>query len=182
MMIAHSFFSSERLEMRHPVLADAELIFQRYASLVEVTRFLSWPRHQNIADSEAFIRFSDTEWESNHVGPLLCFDKQSGELIGSTGFTLEAERVVSTGYVIAPEYWGQGYATECLQSMKVLANSMRLLRLLAYVHPQHPASILVLEKSGFKLDDSRAKDCVFPNLPGEPVVKAGCYRWDSGQF
>lgn len=170
------------MEMHHPRPEDAELIFQGYASLMEVTRFLGWPRHQSLADSNAFIRFSDNAWETNHVGPLLCFDKQSGELIGSTGLAMEDQRIASTGFVIAPGYWGQGYATECLQSMQALANSMRLLRLLAYVHPEHPASIRVLEKSGFKLEPSRAKEIAFPNLPKEPVVMAHCYGWDSGQY
>ncbi len=181
-MIANSFFSSERMEMRHPVPEDAALIFQRYSSLLEVTCFLGWPRHQSLADSNAFIRFSDNEWENNHLGPLLCFDRQSGEFIGSTGLAMEDQRVASTGCVIAPGYLGQGFGTECLQSMQSLANSMRLLRLLAFVHPENPASTSMLEKCGFKRDDSRAKKMVFPNLPGAPVVKADCYGWESGQY
>jgi ribosomal-protein-alanine N-acetyltransferase len=181
-MIANSFFSSERMEMRHPVPEDAELIFQRYSSLLEVTCFLGWPRHQSLADSNAFIRFSDNEWENNHLGPLLCFDRQSGEFIGSTGLAMEDQRVASTGCVIATGYLGQGFGTECLQSMQSLANSMRLLRLLAFVHPENPASTSMLEKCGFKRDDSRAKKMVFPNLPGAPVVKADCYGWESGQY
>lgn len=181
-MIANSFFSSERMEMRQPVPEDAALIFQRYSSLLEVTRFLGWPRHQSLADSNAFIRFSDTEWENNHLGPLLCFDRQSGELIGSAGLAMEDQRVASTGCVIAPGYWGQGFGTECLQSMKALANSMRLLRLLAFVHPENSASIRMIEKCGFKRDRSRAKEMVFPNLPRAPVVRADGYGWDSGQY
>ena len=181
-MIANSFFSSERMEMRHPVPEDAALIFQRYSSLLEVTCFLGWPRHQSLADSNAFIRFSDNEWENNHLGPLLCFDRQSGEFIGSTGLAMEDQRVASTGCVIATGCLGQGFGTECLQSMQSLANSMRLLRLLAFVHPENPASTSMLEKCGFKRDDSRAKKMVFPNLPGAPVVKADCYGWESGQY
>ena len=181
-MIANSFFSSERMEMRHPVPEDAALIFQRYSSLLEVTCFLGWPRHQSLADSNAFIRFSDNEWENNHLGPLLCFDRQSGEFIGSTGLAMEDQRVASTGCVIATGYLGQGFGTECLQSMQSLANFMRLLRLLAFVHPENPASTSMLEKCGFKRDDSRAKKMVFPNLPGAPVVKADCYGWESGQY
>ncbi len=170
------------MEMRHPVPEDAALIFQRYSSLLEVTCFLGWPRHQSLADSNAFIRFSDNEWENNHLGPLLCFDRQSGEFIGSTGLAMEDQRVASTGCVIATGYLGQGFGTECLQSMQSLANSMRLLRLLAFVHPENPASTSMLEKCGFKRDDSRAKKMVFPNLPGAPVVKADCYGWESGQY
>jgi ribosomal-protein-alanine N-acetyltransferase len=181
-MTANSFFSSERMEMRHPVPEDAALIFQRYSSLLEVTCFLGWPRHQSLADSNAFIRFSDNEWENNHLGPLLCFDRQSGEFIGSTGLAMEDQRVASTGCVIATGYLDQGFGTECLQSMQFLANSMRLLRLLAFVHPENPASTSMLEKCGFKRDDSRAKKMVFPNLPGAPVVKADCYGWESGQY
>jgi ribosomal-protein-alanine N-acetyltransferase len=176
-MIANSFFSSERMEMRQPVPEDAALIFQRYSSLLEVTRFLGWPRHQSLADSNAFIRFSDTEWENNHLGPLLCFDRQSGEFIGSTGLAMEDQRVASTGCVIAPGFWDR-----MLVEHESLGQLHAITALAGFCASRKFASIRMIEKCGFKRDRSRAKEMVFPNLPGAPVVRADGYGWDSGQY
>jgi RimJ/RimL family protein N-acetyltransferase len=53
------------------VSADAELIFRRYASDPEVTKFLGWPRHTSIEQTQAFLEFSDAEWEKWPAGPYL---------------------------------------------------------------------------------------------------------------
>ena len=51
-----------RLVLLSPQPTDATGIFERNASNPEVTRFLGWPRHQSISDTEAFLRFSVNEW------------------------------------------------------------------------------------------------------------------------
>jgi ribosomal-protein-alanine N-acetyltransferase len=78
---------TDRLVMRRPVAADAEAIFARYSSDPEVTRFLSWPRHNVVEDSRAFIDFSDAEWETWPAGPYL-IESRAGVLLGSTGLVL----------------------------------------------------------------------------------------------
>jgi len=52
-----------RLVLRRPVITDAELVYQRYASDPEVTRFLGWPRHQSLDDTRAFLELSEAEWD-----------------------------------------------------------------------------------------------------------------------
>ena len=53
---------TERLVLRRPAVADAEAIFSRYASDTLVTRYLSFVRHRSIADTQAFLEWSDAEW------------------------------------------------------------------------------------------------------------------------
>ena len=60
-----------RLVLRRPAPADAQVIFERYASDSEVTKFLAWPRHESRSDTEAFLRFSDGAWERSTAGPYL---------------------------------------------------------------------------------------------------------------
>nr|MBA2355602.1 N-acetyltransferase [Acidobacteriota bacterium] len=48
-MKAPEQIETARLVLRRPVAKDAPAIFERYASDPEVTRFLSWPRHQSLA-------------------------------------------------------------------------------------------------------------------------------------
>jgi hypothetical protein len=57
-----------RLVLRRPVPADAESILEQYASDVEVTRFLAWPRHTVVEDSLGFVRRSDEVWSAAPAG------------------------------------------------------------------------------------------------------------------
>jgi ribosomal-protein-alanine N-acetyltransferase len=45
---------TSRLVLRRPLLRDASVIFERYASDAEVTRFVGWPRHRAVGDTLAF--------------------------------------------------------------------------------------------------------------------------------
>ena len=54
-----------RLALQCPQHTDAEAIFARYASDPVVTRFVGWPRHASLTDTEAFLAFSKARfWEA----------------------------------------------------------------------------------------------------------------------
>lgn len=155
---------TERLLLRRPVRSDAGLIFSRYASDPAVTRYLGWPRHQSLADTELFVDFSDSEWSRRGCGPYLAFSRSAGELLGSTGLVLDEPDSAETGYVLARDAWGRGYATEVLFAMVTLAGRIGVRRLKARCHPDHRASAHVLEKCGFTLESRTPGALVFPNL------------------
>jgi RimJ/RimL family protein N-acetyltransferase len=50
---------TERLVLRRPRVSDEPAIFSRYASDLEVTRYMSVPTHRSPADTHAFIEFCD---------------------------------------------------------------------------------------------------------------------------
>jgi hypothetical protein len=108
-----------RLVLVRPQAADAASIFERYASDPDVTRFLGWPRHQSVADTETFLRFSAEEWERWPAGPYLIRSRDDGRLLGGTGLGFEAPQHAATGYVLAKDAWGKGYATEALAAWRV---------------------------------------------------------------
>jgi ribosomal-protein-alanine N-acetyltransferase len=160
---------TSRLVLRRPLAADAPAMFKRYANNPEVTRFLGWPRHQTLDDTLAFLRFSDAEWVRWPVGPYLIASRADGRLLGSTGLAFETHDSAMTGYVLAEDAWGQGYATEALEAMVDLARHLGVARLYALCHPQHRASWHVLEKCGFEHDAGWTRQLEFPNLaPGLP--------------
>jgi len=161
---------TRRLLLRQPQASDAEAIFERYASVADVGRYLAWPVHESIDDTRDFLTFSDAEWERRPAGPYLIFDPGSGALLGSTGLSFESEQVVSTGYVLALDAWGKGYATEALLAMVALAAELGVRRLHACVHPEHLASRRVLEKAGFTRGGLLSRAIEFPNLaPGRKL-------------
>ena len=161
---APSCLETARLALAAPASADAEGIFNRYASDTEVTRFVGWPRHRTIADTEAFLTLSSSEWKRTGVGPYLIRTRGDGRLIGSTGLVADANLDAMTGYVLASDAWGRGFATEALQAMVELANRLRLPRLYAFCHPLHLASQRVLDKCGFVRDPARHTPMEFPNI------------------
>ena len=159
-------FTTARLLLRRPRSSDVQSIFERYASDPEVTRFLAWPRHQSHQETEAFLQFSAREWERWPAGPYLILSRHSGDVLGGTGLGFETSDNVVTGYVLARDAWGRGYATEALTAMIDLARRLCVARLSARCHTQHLPSQRVLEKCGFTRDSTCEID--FPNLqPGQ---------------
>ena len=157
-------FETARLILRKPTPADAEAVFARYASDEQVTRYLGWPRHQTVEDTRTFLAFSEAEWHRWPAGPYLIESCDDGKLLGSTGFGFESASVAATGYVLARDSWGGGYATEALAAIVDIARSLRVLRLYALCHPDNPASARVLEKCGFRMEERLKQSTVFPNL------------------
>jgi GNAT superfamily N-acetyltransferase len=70
-----------------------------------------------------------------------------------------------TGYVLAKDAWGQGYATEALGAMVDVARRINLRRIYALCHPQHQASWRVLEKCGFSRDRTWSTREPQPRVP-----------------
>jgi RimJ/RimL family protein N-acetyltransferase len=166
-MNAPSQIDTPRLTLIQPMPGDAAAIFARYASDPDVTRFLGWPRHQSIADTQAFLDFSVSEWERWPAGPYLIRSRGDDRLLGGTGLGFETPDQAVTGYVLARDAWGQGYATEALGAVIEVARQIGVVRLEALCHPQHRASWRVLEKCGFTRDTSWSQQAEFPNLaPG----------------
>jgi [ribosomal protein S5]-alanine N-acetyltransferase len=155
---------TQRLVLRRPQQRDAEVIFSRYANDPEVARYLAWPRHRGLRDTLQFLEFSDTEWEQSLGGPYLIEMRGSGQVIGSTGIEFETEYRASTGYVLARDSWGRGYASEALAGIVGVCAKLRLVRLHAMVHVEHTASRRVLEKCGFVHEGTLCRHTLFPNI------------------
>jgi ribosomal-protein-alanine N-acetyltransferase len=164
-----------RLILRQPQMSDAAAIFGRYAGDSEVTRFLGWPRHRTVRDTEAFLQFSAQEWERWPAGPYLILSRTDGQLLGSTGLMFQAAHEAATGYVLAKDAWGKGYATEALSAIIDVAPRIGVTRLEALCHPEHSPSRHVLEKCGFTNDGHSTRRTEFPNLSPGVQQKALCY-------
>jgi ribosomal-protein-alanine N-acetyltransferase len=175
-MRAPPLVETPRLVLSAPVAADAELVFARYASDDTVTRYLGWPTHRTVADTRGFLAFSALQWEREGAGPYMIWARADGRLLGSTGLGLEPDGQAITGYVLAADAWGKGYATEALAAVVDVATDIGVRRLYAVCHPQHRASWRVLEKNGFERDGSWSRQVEFPNLAPGILRDVLCYR------
>jgi RimJ/RimL family protein N-acetyltransferase len=167
---------TERLLLARPRSRDAEAIFSRYGSDPDVTRFLGWPRHRSLDDTQAFLAFSAQEWERWPAGPYLIWSRGSGQMLGGTGFGFQTPDEAVTGYVLAKDAWGKGYATEALTAIVQVAPGIAVKRLTAFCHPQHRASRRVLEKCGFVRDVTCSRQVEFPNLAEGRPQDVLCYE------
>ena len=169
-MKAPEILESPRLLYRRPALADAGEIYSRYASDPDVTRFMSFRNHGSLADTRAFLSWSDAEWDHWPAGPFLVRSRADNVLIGSTGLSFETPFRAMTGYVFARDSWGKGYASEALRTMTAAAAGLGVIRLYALCHTGHAQSRRVLEKGGFVCEGILRRYLEFPNLaPGEPA-------------
>lgn len=179
-MKAPDEIETARLILRRPAMGDAAAIFHAYAADPEVTRFLGWPRHRSIRDTKDFLRFSAREWARWPAGPYLILRRGERRLIGSTGLGFQSPGTAVTGYVLARDEWGHGYATEALAAMVDVARSTGVTRLVALCHPDHRPSQHVLEKCGFAREPASSRPVDFPNLDAGAQQPALCYALSLG--
>jgi RimJ/RimL family protein N-acetyltransferase len=125
---------------------------------------VGWPRHRSIEQTKAFLAFSEAEWSRWPAGPYLIERQGDRELLGGTGLVFETPTAAATGYVLARDAWGHGYATEALTAVVDVARHLGVRRLYALCHPNHGASIHVLEKCCFALEARLKGFADFPNL------------------
>jgi ribosomal-protein-alanine N-acetyltransferase len=166
---APEVLETPRLHLRRPRAGDADAIFARYSSDPDVTRYVGWPRHRSVDETRAFLEYCDAEWTRWPAGPYLIVSREDGRLLGGTGLAFETSRRAMTGYVLAKDAWGRGYATEALSAMVAVARNSGLRRLYALCHHEHRASARVLEKCDFAREGVLRAHVEFPNLiPIEP--------------
>jgi RimJ/RimL family protein N-acetyltransferase len=154
---------TRRLVLRPPRLDDAEAIFAAYSSDPEVTRWLLWRSHADVAETRAFmpqVVGAAREW---HFLITL-----AGAPIGMIS-GLPSRHAAEVGYVLSRAHWSQGYMTEALTAMIGFAFSYPdIRRVFAYCDTENRASARVMEKSGMRLEGLLRRHTVFPNVSPEP--------------
>jgi RimJ/RimL family protein N-acetyltransferase len=160
---------TQRTRLRRPGPDDAEAIFQRYASSPEVTQYMSFPTHRGIEETRAFLARANESWNRGTAFPYLIERRADALLLGATGLHIEAAHRYMTGYVLARDAWGQGYATEVLTAMLELAFSRpEVCRVYALCDVEHVASARVMEKCGMQREGVLRSHTVLPNRSPEP--------------
>ncbi len=159
---------TERLLLQRLRYEDAPEIFYTYASKVESTRFMSWPTHQSLKDTRAFLSYAINGWNKELDFSYVIRLKNSGRLVGSCG-VLNDQGKIQFGYVLGPLHWGKGYGTEtCKKLMAELKLMPSVYRISTFVDAENTASINVLRKSGLEIEAHLPKWFRFINQSNEP--------------
>jgi [ribosomal protein S5]-alanine N-acetyltransferase len=139
---------SQRFYLERLRYEFAEEIFFAYASRPEATTYVSWPTHQSIDDTRAYLRYAVNAWTLGTDYSYAIRLRDSNRLIGSIGCINDAGKV-QFGYILNPAFWNQGYATE---AARLLVDELRQLpnvhRIWTFIDADNQASARVLLKSG----------------------------------
>jgi len=145
----NSILESERLILRPFNINDVEDVFF-YASDDLVTKFLRWPTHVSIGETEEILKKSFI----NKAGIYAIKLKKENMCIGCIELRLcEKHDKASFGYVLNRKYWNNGYMTEALELILSLSFSkLKLNRVESTHYVGNEGSGRVMEKCGMKYE------------------------------
>jgi len=153
---------TERLILRRFYIEDADAMYNNWASDAEVTKFLTWPTHSDVAVSKAVI----TSWlelyqKPNHYSWTIVL-KAIDEPIGSIAAVKRRDDIsmVHIGYCIGRKWWHKGYTSEALTRLvRFFFEEVGANRIESRHDPRNPNSGKVMQKCGLRYEGiSRAAD------------------------
>ena len=151
---------TERLILRKAVPEDAEPAFRNWMSDDAVTRFLTWPAHRDIPETERVIG----EWISKYSDPSfyrwIIVLKETGEPIGSVYVVSinDAAGSANMGYCLGRSWWNKGLAAEAFKAViNYLFYEVEFKRIEACHAPENPGSGAVMRKCGLTYEATLRK-------------------------
>ena len=144
-----------RLILRMAQIEDAEPMFRNWASDPEVTKYLTWPTHENPGVSAWVIGSWLQEYEKESYYQWMIVLKELNEPIGSISVVRQREDIAEAeiGYCIGKNWWHQGIVTEALSTViDYLFAEVGTNRVSARHDPNNPHSGGVMRKCGMKYE------------------------------
>ena len=157
-----------RLRLRCPVLSDADSVYERYATDEAVTRYLMWTPHKAKETVLEFVRERIRRIESGEEFTWAVTQPDEAGAIGMIGARVRDHKV-EIGYVLARQYWNQGYMTEAISSVaEWMLSQPSIYRVWAVCDTENIGSARALEKSAFEREGVLHRWVVHPNRSPEP--------------
>lgn len=156
---------SERLKLRAFELSDLDSLLP-YHSDLEVVRFIPWPqrnREQVQEWLEKAIHLSTFEGEGDYLTAAI-IRKEDNQLIGQVNSMFRSlhNQTAEIGYVLNPQFGGQGYATEAAAALVgALFATGTFRRITARLDTRNDASARVLERLRFRREAHFIEDDLF---------------------
>ncbi|MBO0441855.1 GNAT family N-acetyltransferase [Candidatus Enterococcus ikei] len=128
--------------------------FQLYYELTKDIRVMRYITEKEESETEAVENFKkiltyNSEY-NDQTGYYKIFDQKT--YIGFGKLSWDEEDKIEVGYMIAPEHWGKGYATQVIADLMNLIKQSKVLSrstIYAIIDPNNGASKHLLEKYDF---------------------------------
>ena len=161
--IIYSIFSNiptletERFLLRKLSLDDTDDMFE-YSKRHDVTKYLTWSPHPNKAYTFDYLAYLQNRYKTGDYFDWAIVCKESGKMLGTCGFTrfFFQHDGAEIGYVINPDYHGQGIATEIVSRIiRYGFENLALERIEGKFMIGNSASRRVMEKNGMVFEGVR---------------------------
>jgi [ribosomal protein S5]-alanine N-acetyltransferase len=144
---------TRRAILRPFEMTDAEAAFSWFGD-TEVMRFISSGPDRSPAQTRTRIESYREHQDGFGYSKWIVLEKWSGRPIGDSGLIhVKGSTEIELGYRISKSHWGEGLATEVAEAWLTYGfEKLGLDRIIAFAHPDHRASIRVMEKVGMHFD------------------------------
>ena len=133
---------TERLILRRARQEDTPAMHRIMSNPVAM-RFWSTPPHRTLADTERWMA-SMIEADPNTSDDFIV--TLEGRLIGKLG----AWKLPEIGFLLDPDQWGRGLASEAMRAFIERRRKLDSAELTADVDPRNETSLRLLKRSGFE--------------------------------
>lgn len=142
---------TKRLVLRRFRREDAEAMFRNWASDPEVTKFLTWPAHENADVTRAVLENWCARYEEENFYNWAIELKGLGEPVGNISAVKVDDRTGTAlmGYCMGKSWWGQGIMPEALAAViAFFFEEVGMNTVNACHDPRNPKSGRVMRKCG----------------------------------
>ncbi len=156
---------TERLEIRPLVISDVDSLLP-YHSNPDVVRYIPWTVRDRV-EVMAYIKRVATPFDPTLQGSylMLGFTKVGeDQVIGQVNAGMESvsDNTASIGWVINPEFAGQGYAIEAVRGLlKYLGEDLGIRRFTAKIDQRNRDSVRLAENLGMRREATFVEDELF---------------------
>ncbi len=147
---------TSRLILRRYTEKDADAMYKNWASDDAVTKYLTWPTHQNTEVTRHVIAdWVNSYAEENYYHWAIVLKENGEEPIGDIAVVGIKEEIsmAHIGYCIGQNWWHQGITSEALQAViDFLFDTVEVNRVEARHDPRNLNSGKVMKKCGMKYE------------------------------
>src|SRR5215510_1234303 len=161
-------WETARLMAKPAAVADAQIMFDDYASDPAVAKYMTWTPHRNVAETKDFLSRCERAWIEGSAFPWSLWFKQDGAFVGLIEVRVRAS-AVDLGYALARRWWHQGLMSEAVTAVIEWALAQpTIYRVWATCDVENEASARLLERAGMEREGVLRRWLKRPALGAEP--------------
>ena len=145
---------TERLTLRKMLVADTADMYE-YACRQDVTKYLAWYPHPDRAYTREYLQYLGSRYAIGMFYDWAVIYEPDCKMVGTCGFTSFncTSDSAEVGYVLNPDYWGKGIASEALNCvLRFGFEELKLHRIEAKFIEENQRSLHVMQKVGMTFE------------------------------
>lgn len=145
---------TERLTLRKMLVADTADMYE-YACRQDVTKYLTWYPHPDRAYTREYLQYLGSRYAIGMFYDWAVVYEPDCKMVGTCGFTSFncTSDSAEVGYVLNPDYWGKGIASEALNCvLRFGFEELKLHRIEAKFMEENQRSLHVMQKVGMTFE------------------------------